>query len=104
MDPADLPEYLQPLMEGVSEYLTLRQREELATAIYEFRDVFGSGSMDMGRTRLVNHAINTGDHRPIRLPPRLLPIVKKEIKQEEAQNMINTVVIIKTVGPVRWSL
>ena len=26
MDPADLPEYLQPLMEGVAEDLTLRQR------------------------------------------------------------------------------
>ncbi len=40
MDPADLPEYLQPLMEGVSEDLTLPQREELAAAIYEHRDVF----------------------------------------------------------------
>ncbi len=43
MDPADLPEYLQPLMEGVSEDLTLRQREELAAAIYEHMDVFSSG-------------------------------------------------------------
>ncbi len=37
MDPADLSEYLQPLMEGVSEDLTPRQREELAAAIYERR-------------------------------------------------------------------
>ena len=43
MDPTDLPEYLQPLMEGVADNLTLRQREELATTIYEFRDVFSSG-------------------------------------------------------------
>ncbi len=33
MDPADLPEYLQPLMEGVADDLTLRQWEELAAAI-----------------------------------------------------------------------
>ncbi len=69
MDPADLPEYLQPLMEGVSEDLTLRQREELATAIYEHRDVFCSGPTDMGRTSLVKHTIDTGDQRPVRLPP-----------------------------------
>ncbi len=35
-----MPEYLQTLMEGVVNDLTLRQREELAAAIYEFRDVF----------------------------------------------------------------
>ncbi len=52
MDPADLPEYLQPLMEGVSEDLTIRQREELAAAIYEYMDVFSSDPTDMGRTGL----------------------------------------------------
>ncbi len=77
MDPADLPEYLQPLMEGVSEDLTLRQREDLAAAIYEHRDVFSSGPTDMGRTGLVKHTIDTGDQRPVRLPPRCLPIAKK---------------------------
>ncbi len=39
MDPVDLPEYLQPLMEEIADDLTLCQREELAAAIYEFRDV-----------------------------------------------------------------
>ncbi len=50
MDPTDLPEYLQPLMEGVPDDLTLRQWEELAAAICENRDVFSSGPTDMGRT------------------------------------------------------
>ncbi len=82
MDPADLPEYLQPLMEGVSEDLTMRLREELAAAIYEHRDVFSSGPTDMGRTGLVKHTIDTGDQRPVRLPPRRLPIAKQEIERE----------------------
>ncbi len=76
-------------MEGVSEDLTLHQREELAAAIYEFRDVFSSGATDMGRTGLVKHTIDTGDHRPIRLPPRCLPIAKQEIEQEELQKMLD---------------
>ncbi len=58
-------------MEGVSEDLTLRQGEELAAAIYEHRDVFSSGPTDIGRTGLVQHTIDTGDQRPVRLPPRL---------------------------------
>ncbi len=58
---ADLPEYLQPLMEGMADDLTLRQREELAAAIYEFRDMLSSGPTDMGRTDLIKHTIDTTD-------------------------------------------
>ncbi len=65
MDPADLSEHLQPLMEGVSGDLTLRQREELAAAIYEYRDVFSSGPTDMGKNGLVKHTIDTDNQRPI---------------------------------------
>ena len=82
MDPTDLPEYLQPLMEGIADDLTLQQWKELAAAIYEFRDVFSSGLTDMGRTGLVKHTIDTGDQRPIRLSPRQLPITKQEIEKE----------------------
>ncbi len=57
MDPTDLPEYLQPLMEGVAVDLTRQQRDELAAAIYEYRDVFSSGPTDMGRTGLVKHTV-----------------------------------------------
>ncbi len=38
MDPRDLPEHLQPLMEWISEDITTRACEELAAAIYEYRD------------------------------------------------------------------
>ncbi len=89
MDTADLPEYLQPLMEGVADDLTLRQREELAAAIYEFRDVFSSGPTDMGGTGLVKHTIDTGDQRPVRPPPSQLPITKQEIEKEEVQKMLD---------------
>ncbi len=49
MDPKDLPQHLQPLMEWISEDITTREREELAAAIYEYRDVFSSGLEDMGQ-------------------------------------------------------
>ena len=85
MDPADLPEYLQPLMEGVSEDRTLHQREDLAAAIYESSAVFSSGPTDMGSTSLVKHTIDTGDQRPMRLPPRRLPIAKQGIEQRRSR-------------------
>ncbi len=47
----------------------------------------------MGRTGLVKHNIDTGDQRPVLLPPRRLPIAKQEIEQEEVQKMLNRGVI-----------
>ncbi|UYV85033.1 hypothetical protein LAZ67_X004344, partial [Cordylochernes scorpioides] len=43
------------------------------------QDVFSSGDGNLGRTDLVRHLINTGDARPIRQPPRRLPIAKQEV-------------------------
>ncbi len=47
LDPKDLPKYqLQPLMEGLADDdITSHKQEELAAAIYEYRDVFNSGTM-----------------------------------------------------------
>ncbi len=88
IDPADLPEYLQPLMEGMADNLTLHQREELAIAIYQYGDVFSSGPTGMGRTGLVKHTIDIGDQRPIHLPPPHLPIAKQKMEREEVQKML----------------
>ncbi len=38
LDPKDIPEHLQPLMEWIAEDITSRELEELAAAIYEYRD------------------------------------------------------------------
>ncbi len=89
MDPKDLPEHLQPLMEWVAKYLTKHEREELTAAIYEYRDVFSSGPTDMGQTDLVTHSIDTGENRPIRLPPRRLTITKENVEQAEVQKMLD---------------
>ncbi len=86
MDPKDLPEYLQPLMEGLAKDLTLRECEKLAEAIYEYRVQQWSS---VGRTDLVTHPIDTGEHRPIRLPLRQLPITKQEVEHAEVHKMID---------------
>ncbi len=93
MDPERLPEHLKPLMLDLSEDITIREREELAAAIYEYQDVFSSGPDDMGCTDLVTHSIDTGEHRPIRLPPRRLPITKQDVEKAEVQKMVDKGVI-----------
>ena len=85
MDPKDLSEHLQPPMEWLSEDITTRECEELAAAICEYRDAFSSGPEDMGQTDLVTHAIDTGEHHPICVPPRRLPITKLDVEKAAAR-------------------
>ncbi len=80
-------------MEWISEYITTREREELAAAIYKYRDVFSSGPEDMGQIDLVTHTIDTGEHRPIGLHPRRLPITKQDVETAEVQKMLDRGII-----------
>ena len=58
----------------------------------EFSDLFSSGAGDLGSTDLVKHEFRTGDVKPIRQPPRRLPLSKrKQTKEEmELQEVIET--------------
>ncbi len=47
----------------------------------------------MGQTDLVTHSIDTGEHCPIRLPPRRLPITKQDVEQAEVQKMLDRGII-----------
>ncbi len=47
----------------------------------------------MGCTDLVTHSIDTGEHRPIRLPPRRLPITNQDVEKSEVQKMLDKEVI-----------
>ena len=46
----------------------------------EYQDVFSKGTEDMGCTDLVKHQIDTGEARPIRQPPRRLPIAEQAVE------------------------
>ncbi len=89
MNPKNLPEHLQPLMEWISKDITTQECEELAAAIYECRDVFSISPEGMGQTDLVTHTIDTGEHHPICLPPRRLPITKQDVEKAEVQKMLD---------------
>ena len=79
-----LPAHLSNLMERSSEGLTPEECAEVRELLIAFGDVFSAGDRDIGRTSLAEHTISTGDCRPIKVPPRRLPIGKRQ----EAEGMI----------------
>ncbi|UYV65170.1 K02A2.6-like, partial [Cordylochernes scorpioides] len=65
------------------------------------QDAFSSGDGNLGRTDLVRHRINTGDARPIRQPPRRLPMAKQEEVTGLLRKMKRDGIIEEFNGP--WS-
>ncbi len=47
----------------------------------------------MEQTDLVAHSIDNGEHRPICLTPRRLPITKQDVEKAEIQKMLDRGVI-----------
>ena len=70
-----------------------QQTDDRRTLLREFRDVFAMNNNELGQTHLVQHEIDTGDTLPIKLAPhRLAPgkitVVKKDIEDMLARNII----------------
>ena len=87
------------MLKGISTEITPLQREELAAMLTEYQDVFSKGPDDMGCTDLVKHQIVTGYARPIRQPPRCLPIAKQAVEQVEVSKMLDRGVIEPSNSP-----
>jgi hypothetical protein len=76
--------------------LDATETQSLEGLIAEFRDVFATNSDDFGRTDRVRHRIDTFNARPIRQPPRTLPLAK----QTEVGNMLDD---MKRIGVIEES-
>ncbi|BHF62603.1 hypothetical protein SprV_0200558800 [Sparganum proliferum] len=74
---------------------------KLSQLVSEFKDIFDWDGKSTGRTGVTEHCIDTGDARPIRVPPRRLPI----FYQKELDALINDMLSRKIIRPSQspWS-
>mgnify|MGYP001546096517 CR=1 FL=1 len=97
----DVPEHLKDLFERSCTHLDNSQVNQLKKALIRYQDVFAKSPEDMGLTDRVEHVIDTGDARPIRLPVRRQPIALQEIEKEEVEKMLKRNIIAPSNSP--WS-
>lgn len=83
----DLPEHLQPLLEGLSDDLTESEVNRFKKLIHDYQTIFMSPGGKLGCTNLASHRIDTGDHKPIKLPPRRIPLHQQEMVDKELEKM-----------------
>ena len=77
---------LQGNLEGLSE----DQRRQFVSLVTEYEDIFAKDSSDLGKTGLLKHAIDTGDCKPVKQPPRRVPPYKREVIDQQIDELLAT--------------
>jgi hypothetical protein len=78
----DLCSKLEDVNAAAKPHLTNGEFQELNELLTEYEDIFARDDENYGRTNKVYHRIDTGDARPIRQPPRRIPLAKQaEVKE-----------------------
>ena len=86
-------------MDLSSPELTPEGKSKLAKLIRDNADVFSSGPFDLGRTTLVTHDIETGDHHPVRRRMYRVPQAQRESLFRHTEMMEKSGVIRRSDSP-----
>lgn len=96
---AQSKDHLLSWIEGLADDMGPDQHSTLWNMLCSNVDVLSSGPDDLGQTDLVTYTIDTGDTRPIDMPPCRLPITKQMAEKPEIQNMLHREVIEPSTSP-----
>ena len=96
-----LPDHLHELFLKSRSLLSESEAEQLENLLIEYADVFSRDATDLGCTNLAEHTINTGDQRPIKCPPRKIPLGKRDEAHRVIAEMKEQGIIEPSKSP--WS-
>ena len=94
-----LPDHLKIMIDDISSDLSDENKTKLVSCLCQYSDVFVGSDGKLGRTTKVSHTIDTGNHKPVKLPPRRLPIAQREIAEKEIKTMLDQDVIEPSCSP-----
>ena len=87
------------VIDGLVEGTESHRRRQLADLLRSKFQAFQSNKEDKGHTTLAEHAINTGDARPIKQPPRRMAPHRRDMVESELEKMLQAGVIEPSQGP-----
>ncbi|CAG2194353.1 unnamed protein product [Mytilus edulis] len=98
---SELPEHLTGLIDRVSSKMTESQKQDLSKLVIKYQDIFLGPDGKLGKTDIVRHTIDTGNTKPVKIPPRRVPIKQREIIEQELEKILQNDVIEPSCSP--WS-
>lgn len=75
-------------------------RQAAYNLLHKHLSVFSKGGIDLGRTPLVRHTIDTGDAQPVKLHPRRVPLHLQEECAEHVKQMQASGIIQPSCSPL----
>lgn len=81
--------------------LTSEQKIKLHDLLLKFETAFAKNDSDLGRTGLVKHHIETGEHAPIKQRPYRVPFEQREVIEKHVSDMLNRGIVEESSSP--WS-
>jgi len=80
-------EVIEKMLSNLPGELNEEQRSKVKALLVRHRTIISTGEHDIGRTHLVEHRVDTGEHRPIRQPLRRHPFQHLEWIDDEVARM-----------------
>lgn len=97
--PCIVPEHLQDIFNQASEGKSSEEIKLIRKVLCKFSDIFIRSDSDLGITDLVKHSIDTGNTKPIKQPPRRLPLAYAEEERKIISQMEENGIIRKSRSP-----
>ena len=113
-----IPAHLKDTIEISQKHLTKTESERLTKLLVSYADVFAKDEFDLGHFNAIEHDIDTGDAKPVKMRMRRTPVGFAEEEEEHLKKMIQAgvieesnsdwastpVLIRKRDGTVRWCI
>ena len=87
------------LLQQLPDSLDAEQCQQVGQLMQNYQDIFSTGTYDMGRTNLVEHEINTGNHPPIRQGLRRHPTAHLDVIDEQVHELVRNDLIEPAASP-----
>jgi len=90
-----LPEHINLLYETTIKETNLlpEVEQQLKQLLTKHKNTFAKSTLDMGYCNILEHDVDTGDHRPIKQPPRRPPLSSGDAEEKIVQDMLKAGII-----------
>ena len=92
-------EVIDKMIDDLPPDLNNEQKGKIRKLLTQYRTILSTSDHDVGRTPLVKHTIDTGNHRPIRQPLRRQPFQHQAYIDEETNRMLEYGIIEPAASP-----
>jgi len=103
-DEETTPPHIKSIVDSVDPSIPYEYRRRLEVLLRKYADTFSTGETDLGRTGVVVHSIDIGDHPPIRQPLRRVSQAERAVIDHHIDEQLKQGIIQPSCNPSRQNL